>query len=57
MYELYSDSARTAVWSSAGASSSGTGAAQDYTIYGRIEGSQYVTPAAYTDTITVTVNY
>lgn len=56
-YDLYSDSSHLIAWNTGGAASSGTGSAQAYTVYGRISGGQYVTPASYTDTITVTVNY
>jgi len=35
----------------------GSGAAQPITIYGQIPAAEYVTPGAYTDTITVTVSY
>jgi spore coat protein U-like protein len=35
----------------------GTGAAQPITIYGTLPANQYVTPGAFTDTITATVTY
>jgi spore coat protein U-like protein len=35
----------------------GTGAGQAITIYGRIAAAQFVTPGAYTDTVTATVTY
>jgi spore coat protein U-like protein len=60
-YSLYRDSARTLNWgvtigtdTQAG---TGTGAAQTYTVYGRIGVQNTPTPGAYTDTITVTVTY
>jgi len=39
------------------ASLNGNGASQPITIYGQIPAGEYVTPGAYTDTITVTVTY
>lgn len=60
-YSLFSDTTRTTNWgitvdtdTLAGV---GTGAAQALTIYGRIPASQFVTPGAYTDTITATVTF
>jgi spore coat protein U-like protein len=35
----------------------GTGAAQDITIFGREPAGQFVTPGAFADTITATVTY
>jgi len=37
--------------------STGTGAAQSFTVYGRIPSQTTPAPATYTDTITVTVTY
>jgi spore coat protein U-like protein len=58
-YGLYSDAARITPWAInpdfiAGI---GTGAAQPYTVYGRIPGLQTVPPNPYTDTVTATVNW
>lgn len=60
-YSLYSDVARATVWGNTigtnTVSGSGNGAAQPYTVYGRVP--PQTTPAAgpYTDTINVTLNY
>jgi spore coat protein U-like protein len=35
----------------------GNGASQSYTVYGRVPAQTTPAPAAYTDTITVTVTY
>lgn len=60
-YGLYTDDARTAVWGDATAATidgTGTGAAQDTPIYGRVPLGQSALPAGtYTDTVTVTVTY
>lgn len=62
-YSLFTDSARTIVWGDGSSStgviaSTGTGAAQNITIYGRIPGSQTGVPAGdYSDTVAVTVTY
>jgi len=60
-YSLYSDAARTTVWGitigSNTVASTGTGAAQSFTVYGRIPSQTTPAPATYTDTITVTVTY
>jgi len=64
-YELYTDAARTNVWSNnavAGATvASGTGsgaaAGQSVTIFGSLFKNQYVTPASYSDSVTATVNF
>jgi spore coat protein U-like protein len=61
-YNLYRDSARTEIWGD------GTGKTyvvngtalrfqQTRTVYGRIPGSQNVPPGAYTDTVTVTLEW
>lgn len=39
------------------ASALGTGAAVPLTVYGQVAAGQYVTPGAYTDTVTATVNF
>jgi spore coat protein U-like protein len=63
-YVLYTDSSRTTVWgdgaggSTATISDTGTGTAQDSTIYGRGPSGQTSVPAgSYADTVTVTVTY
>ncbi len=60
-YSLYSDAARSSVWGTTIGSntvaSTGTGAAQSFTVYGRIPSQTTPAPATYTDTITVTVTY
>ena len=60
-YSLYSDSGRTTVWGHTIATdtvaATGNGAAQSYTVYGRITAQTTPAPAVYTDTITVTVTY
>jgi spore coat protein U-like protein len=55
-YGLFSDSAHSANFATT-TSLTGNGASQPITIYGQIPEGQYVTPGAYTDTITVTVTY
>ena len=60
-YSLYQDSGRTTLWGNTvpttTVAGSGNGAAQPYTVYGRVP--PQTTPAAgsYVDTITVTVTY
>ncbi len=57
-YQIYKDSARLNVWGTAAAdllASTGTGAAQPHTIYGRIFGAQTATAGSYSDTVTITV--
>jgi spore coat protein U-like protein len=60
-YRLYSDSGRTTVWgntvSTDTVAATGNGAAQSYTVYGRIPAQTTPAPAAYSDTITITVTY
>ena len=60
-YTLYSDSGRTTVWGNTvgtdTVSATGNGAGQSYTVYGRVPPQTTPAPAAYTDTITVTVTY
>lgn len=60
IYGLYSNSARTVPWGNAAnqiVPGTGTGAAQNVTIYGRV--APQATPArgTYTDTVVVTINY
>ncbi|HEX7389293.1 MAG TPA: spore coat U domain-containing protein [Acidiphilium sp.] len=60
-YGLYQDSAYTKNWGQTvgtdTVAGTGTGAVQDLTVYGQVPAGQYVTPGAYSDTITVTVSY
>jgi spore coat protein U-like protein len=58
-YELYNDTNRTARWGATAGTMGGTGsgAGQDYTIYGAILPSQAVPPGNYADVITVTLTY
>lgn len=60
-YSLYSDSGRTTVWGNTvgtdTVSSTGTGSAQSFTIYGRVPPQTTPAAATYSDTITVTVTY
>jgi len=60
-YRLYSNAGRTTVWGNTVAtdtvSATGNGAAQSYTVYGRIPAQTTPAPAAYSDTITITVTY
>jgi spore coat protein U-like protein len=60
-YSLFSDSGRTTNWGNTVGTdtvpSTGTGAAQNFTVFGRLPGSQFVAIGAYTDTITVTVTF
>ena len=60
-YTLYSDTGRTTVWGTTIATDTvagtGNGAAQSYTVYGRIPTQTTPAPGNYADTITVTVTY
>jgi spore coat protein U-like protein len=60
-YTLYSDSGRTTVWGTTigtnTVAATGNGAAQSYTVYGRIPAQTTPAPGTYTDTVTVTVTY
>lgn len=62
-YNLYRDSARTAVWGDSAANwlsdsySSLIGATKSYSVYARLPGSQHVPAGAYADSVIVTVNY
>jgi len=60
-YNLYTTSARTTIWgdgvTGGSVSTSGTGFLQTYTVYGRIPSNQVVPAGAFSDTITVSVNY
>jgi len=57
-YELFSDAARTQVWDfSHYPTAYGTGAAQSYTVYGRVPPQTTPAPGTYTDTVTIWVYY
>ena len=60
-YSLYSDTNRTVVWGNTVGTNTvagtGTGAAQNYTVYGRVPPQATPAPAAYADMVTVTVTY
>src|SRR5207253_995723 len=60
-YSLYTDAGRSTVWgntvSTDTQAGTGSGAAQNYTVYGRIPAQTTPAPGNYADTITVTVTY
>lgn len=62
-YTIYTDAARTTVWGDGTGGtgtlgSTGTGASQAFTVYGRITAGQTTAPAgAYADLVSVTVTY
>jgi spore coat protein U-like protein len=60
-YALYSNGGRTTNWGNTvgtdTVSGNGTGASQNYTVYGQIPTQTTPAPATYTDTIIVTVTY
>ena len=60
-YALYSDAARTTNWGDTAVlgwqSGTGNGAAQAFTVYGRVPPQTTPTPGNYTDNVTVTVTY
>jgi spore coat protein U-like protein len=60
-YTLYSNSGRTTLWGNTvgtdTVAATGNGAAQNYTVYGRVPTQTTPAPGSYTDTITVTVTY
>jgi spore coat protein U-like protein len=60
-YSLFSNSGMTTNWGNTvgtdTVTGSGTGASQSLTVYGQIPAAQYVTPGAYSDTITATLTY
>lgn len=60
-YALYSNAGRTVNWgqtvSTDTVAGTGSGSAQGITVYGSIPAGQYVTPGAFTDTVTATVTY
>lgn len=55
-YGLFTDSGHTTNFATL-ASANGTGSAVVTTVYGQVPAAQYVTPGAYSDTITATVTY
>lgn len=60
-YSLYTTEARTAVWGNTVGTNTvtgtGTGAAQAYTVYGRVGQQTTPAPGVYTDTVTATISY
>jgi len=61
-YDLYKDTPGGTVWGPSGAAMLSIGAApskapRSYTVYGRIASGQDVPAAAYSDTVTATVNF
>ena len=60
-YNMFKDASRTQNWGNAGGeimtALQGTGAAQSYTVYGRVPIQTTPTAGTYTDTVTVTVTY
>lgn len=62
VYGLYKDAGRSQPWGDAATAGStvagtGTGAAQGYTVYGRVPPQTTPTPGTYSDTVVVTVTY
>ncbi len=60
-YGLFQDAAHSVNWGDTVGtdteSGTGTGAVQTLTVFGRLPGSQFVGPGAYSDTITVTLTF
>ena len=59
-YSLYKDAGYTSVWgvgATDDVNSTGTGAQQTFTVYGRVPVQALPNPGTYTDTVTVTVTY
>jgi spore coat protein U-like protein len=60
-YAMYSNAGRTTNWGNTvgtdTVAGTGNGAAQGYTVYGRVPPQTTPAPGTYTDTITVTVTY
>jgi spore coat protein U-like protein len=60
-YALFQETTRTTNWGNTvgtdTVTGTGNGSAQGLTVYGRVAAGQFVTPGAYSDTITATVTY
>lgn len=60
-YQLYSDSAHSIIWGTTTGTDTvtgtGTGLAQDHTVYGQVPAAQSVPAGNYEDTITVRIYY
>jgi len=62
-YNLFTDAARSSIWGDGTSSTvtvgnTGTGGAQNFTVFGRISAGQSSLPAgSYTDTVAVTISY
>jgi spore coat protein U-like protein len=59
-YSLYKDSGYAGVWGTGATddfNSTGTGAQQSFTVYGRVPVQALPNPGTYTDTVAVTVTY
>ena len=59
-YSLYSDSGRTVIWgndATVDVATTGTGAAEAHTVYGRIASGQNVPAGSYNDTVVATVTF
>lgn len=58
IYALYSDAGRLSAWNdTTTVAGTGSGSAQDLTVYGRLPGTQGLIAGSYTDSITATVTY
>jgi spore coat protein U-like protein len=61
-YEMYQDSSHSTVWGSSGTAlftppAAPSKTARNFTVYGRIPGSQDIPAGTYADTVTATVNF
>jgi spore coat protein U-like protein len=59
-YNLFTSAAYSTIWGNSGGAlvnSTGNGADQTFTIYGRVPAQTTPAPGTYTDTVTVTVTY
>ncbi|OYR19401.1 spore Coat Protein U domain protein [Brucella thiophenivorans] len=60
-YSLYRNAARDTVWGDTTGTNTlagtGTGAAQQLTVYGRVPPQNTPAPGTYTDTVTATITY
>lgn len=61
-YQLFQNAGRTANWGNTVGTDvlsgqTGSGSAQTITVYGRVPAQSTGSPGAYTDTVTITVNY